>query len=77
MTVKCVICKGEEIELREVTEEIKIENDVVLVPVKVLVCKTCRERYYDRQKIVFLEKIKEKLRNKELELKEIGKILSL
>lgn len=76
MTVNCVICKGEEIELREVTEEIKIENDVVLVPVKVLVCKTCGERYYDRQTIVFLEKIKEKLRNKKVELKKIGKILS-
>jgi YgiT-type zinc finger domain-containing protein len=75
--MKCVICQGEEIEVRELMEEVKIENNIIFVPVSIPVCKNCGERYYDRQTMLFLEEIEEKVKNKEIELKEIGKVLTL
>ena len=39
--MQCVICHGSEIETKKVNEEVRIENDVVFIPVEVLVCKTC------------------------------------
>jgi len=48
--IKCVICHGEEIEVMEVKKEIKVGLDVIYVPIKIPVCKTCGERYYDRKK---------------------------
>ena len=35
--MKCVICHGENIEIREVNEEIKAEQDIVFFPLSVLV----------------------------------------
>ncbi len=73
--MKCVICHGDEIEVRQVKEECVVGNDIVYVPIKVPVCKSCGERYYDRRTMEFLEGIEEKLEKRELELKEIGKVL--
>ena len=58
--MKCVVCHGNEIESMDVKEEIVIDDDIVYIPIKVPVCKTCGERYYDRRTIRFLEEIKEK-----------------
>jgi len=34
-------------------EEVKIENNIIFVPVRIPICKTCGERYYDRQTMLF------------------------
>jgi len=75
--MECVFCHGKEIEKKEIREEIKTGSDIVYVSIKIPICKNCGERYYDRRTIQSLEKVKEKLKNKELNLKEIGKILEL
>jgi len=73
--MRCVICHGSKIEASEVNEESKVGNDIVYVPVKVFVCQTCGERYYDRRTIQFLEETERKLSTEEPKLKEIGKVL--
>lgn len=73
--MKCVICHGEEIRIREVNEEISLGADIVHVPVKTQVCMTCGERYYDRNTIRFLEDVEARLSRTELKLKEVGKVL--
>lgn len=64
--MKCVICKSDDIELKKVDEEIKFENDIILVPIEVLVCNNCGERYYERQTVQNLESLKEKITKKEI-----------
>ena len=73
--MKCVICHGDRINMMEVKEEYSIGNDIVYIPIKVPVCKTCGERYYDRRTMQFLEKTEENLLKNKPALKEIGKIL--
>lgn len=73
--MKCVICHGEDIEVLEVKEEFTVGNDIVYIPVKVAVCKSCGERYYDRRTMQFLEEIEEKISKRQVELKEVGKVL--
>lgn len=73
--MNCVICHGNEIKTKEVKEEFKIDNDIIYVPVKIPLCKQCGERYYDRRTMQFLEEVETKIKEKQLKLKEIGKIL--
>ncbi|MBI5789155.1 MAG: YgiT-type zinc finger protein [Candidatus Schekmanbacteria bacterium] len=73
--MKCVICHGEQVEIIQVNEEINLGNDIVYIPVKISVCKTCGERYYDRQTMQFLEDIEKKLHAEQGKLKEVGKVL--
>ncbi len=73
--MKCVICHGDKINIMEVKEEYSIGNDIVYIPIKVPVCKTCGERYYDRRTMQFLEKTEENLLKNKPALKEIGKVL--
>ncbi len=47
--MKCIVCKGPDIELKTVDEQIKTGKDIILVPMNVLVCSSCGERYYDRK----------------------------
>jgi len=75
--MKCVICKGEDIEEKEVEEEIRAGNDVILVPVKVMVCTSCGERYYDRKTMKMLEEIEDKIEKKCLEVETVGKVLKI
>ncbi len=42
------MCKSSDIVEKEVEEEIKVNSDIALYPVKVKVCNSCGERYYDR-----------------------------
>ena len=73
--MKCVICHGEDIKIKEVNEELHYNNNIVYVSVKVLVCKTCGERYYDRRTMRFLEEVERKLKTETVKLKEVGKLL--
>jgi len=73
--MKCIVCHGEDIRIREVNEDIHVGADIVHVPVKTQVCMTCGERYYDRKTIRLLEDIETKLSRTELKLKEVGKVL--
>jgi len=73
--MKCVICHGDEIGVKEVKEEFMVNNDIIYVPIKVPVCNTCGERYYDRRTMQILEEIECKLSSKQAKLKEVGKVL--
>ena len=73
--MKCVICRGDDITLKVVEEEFRVGSDVVLVPVEVLVCASCGERYYDRKTMRSLEDTEEKLKRKEIPLDAVGRVL--
>jgi YgiT-type zinc finger domain-containing protein len=73
--MKCVICHGDEIKVTDVKEEFTVGNDIVYIPIKVPICKTCGERYYDRRTVQFLEEVEEKLVKIKTDLKEVGKVL--
>jgi len=75
--MKCVICHSEDIEVKKVKEEIKIGNDIIYVPVEIPVCNSCGERYYDRKTLQNLEEIEFRLKNKEITVKEVGKVLTV
>ena len=47
--MKCVVCKGSDIELKTVDEQIRAEKDIILVPMTILVCSNYGERYYHRK----------------------------
>lgn len=73
-TLKCVICDSQDIKKKNVDEEIRLENDVVMVNINTLVCGSCGERYYTRQTLKMLEEIEEKLRDRIVELDVIGSV---
>jgi len=73
--MKCVICKGDDIRLKEVKEELFNGGDVVFITIEVPVCQTCGERYYDRRTMLKLEEAAQRLRDRELETREIGRVL--
>lgn len=75
--MKCVVCHSPDIEKRTVDETFHVEGDIVLVPVELLVCSSCGERYYDRRTMRRLEDIEDQLRSKTLSLNPIGKVLRL
>lgn len=35
--------------MKSVKEEIRSDKDILLIPIEVLVCLSCGERYYDRK----------------------------
>ncbi len=72
--MKCVICKSPDIKEKDVQEEIKKDGDIVLVPLKILVCLNCGERYYDRKTMRKLEDTKQRLIKHNLNIKEIGRV---
>ena len=74
--MKCMICHGDQIITKKVQEEIRIGNDIILVPVEAQVCQTCGERYFSRRVMKFLEDVEEQLKRKEKPLRDIGRILS-
>ena len=73
--MKCVICKSPDIQMKNVEEDIKFGKDIILVPIEVLVCNNCGERYYDSRTMRKLENIRLKLGNKDLAVEDVGKIL--
>jgi len=75
--MKCVICHSPDIEQKTVLEEIWINDDLVLVPLEVLVCAQCGERYYSRQAMRKLEEIEDSLRHRRLALEPTGRVLRI
>jgi YgiT-type zinc finger domain-containing protein len=75
--MKCVICHSEDIEVKKIKEEIKIGNDIIFVPIEIPVCNSCGERYYERKTLQKLEEIEFRLKNKEINVKEVGKVLTV
>lgn len=73
--MKCVICQGEQIELRDVDEEIKFDSDIVLVPIRTPVCQSCGERYYDRRTVAMIEEAEMQIHERKANLQEHGKVL--
>ncbi len=73
--MRCVICNSMDIRTKAVEEEIKLHSDIYLVPMQVLVCLSCGERYYDRKAMKMLEEIRSKIRDKSLEGVQIGRVL--
>ena len=73
--MQCIICHGEDIESTAIQEELKIDNDIIYVPIHTLQCRTCGERYYDRRTMRFLEEVMQKLQKGEVHLQEIGRVL--
>jgi len=75
--MKCIVCNGNEIRTKAVTEQLQTGNDVVVVDVKIPVCGTCGERYYDRKTMQRLERIEAKLKKGGSKFREIGRVLAL
>ena len=73
--MKCVICNSQDIATKRVFEEISRDDDIIRVPIQTLVCANCGERYYDRQTMRRLEKIRKHVREGEINLREVGKVL--
>jgi len=73
--MKCIICHGDDIQVSEVMEELKVKNNIVYVPIRIPLCQTCGERYYDRRTVRFLEEVEHKLREGKADLQEVGKVL--
>ena len=73
--MKCVICHGDKMKVMEVKEEFLVDNNIICVPVRVPVCQSCGERYYDRRTVRFLEEVEKKLPEKGTKLKQTGKVL--
>ena len=73
--MKCVICHGEDVQTTDLKEEVSLANDIVYVPIRVPVCRSCGERYYDRRTVQYLEQVDEKLKTGRAKVQEVGKIL--
>lgn len=73
--MKCVICKGSDIEFKTVDEQIRAGTDIILIPMNILVCSNCGERYYDRKAMKKVEDIRARLKNQELDVEEVGKVM--
>ena len=74
---RCVICNSRTIKEKKVEKEIRVGNDIVLVPAKAMVCTKCGERYYDRKIMMNLEMVKYKVEKKQLEVETIGNVLKI
>jgi hypothetical protein len=61
--------------MKSVEEEIRSDKDILLIPLKVLVCLSCGERYYDRKTMKKIEEMRSKLKKHDLKLEEVGKVL--
>lgn len=72
--MKCIICKSDDISKRIIDEEIKSGTDIVLVPLEVLVCNSCGERYYDRPTMNKLEEMRKKVKEKKVDVSKIGDV---
>ena len=72
--MKCVICKSSDIQNKMIEEEIKSGRDIVLVALDILVCMNCGERYYDRNTMRKIEDVRSRLKQKDLEVEEVGKV---
>jgi len=72
--MRCVICNGSDIEVKTVDEQIGLNDDIVLVRLTLPVCSQCGERYYDRKAIQLIEQIRAKIRQRLLDVEDVGKV---
>jgi YgiT-type zinc finger domain-containing protein len=72
--MRCVICNSSDVEMKQVDEEIRSDKDILLIPMEVLVCLSCGERYYDRKAMRRIEEVRAKLKGHDLRVKEVGKV---
>ncbi len=73
--MKCIICNGENIRKTSINEEMKIEKNIVYLPINIPVCTTCGEKYYYRRTIQYLEEEEKRLKAGKVLLNEVGKVL--
>jgi YgiT-type zinc finger domain-containing protein len=73
--MKCIICSSPDVEQKNVNEEIWVGEDVALIPLRVLVCNNCGERYYDRKAMRQLEEAEKALKDKRLRVETTGRVL--
>ena len=73
--MKCVICRSPEVEEKEVEEEIRVNKDVGFIPVRVMVCRNCGEKYYSRRVMKRLEEIESNIKKDKMPLTVVGKVL--
>lgn len=73
--MECVICKFSEVESKTLDMQIEVGRDIVLVPMNIIVCSNCGERYYNTDIMAKIEQIKSKQMNRELDVVEIGKVM--
>ena len=73
--MKCIICHSTDISLRRVNEPLSRGEDMVLVPVEVLVCNHCGERYHDRRTMQRLEEIEDAVHAGRVSLERVGEVL--
>jgi YgiT-type zinc finger domain-containing protein len=73
--MKYVVCNSSNLEMKSVEEEIRSDKDILLIPLEVLVCLSCGERYYDRKAMKKIEEMRLKFKRRDLKVKEVGKVL--
>jgi YgiT-type zinc finger domain-containing protein len=73
--VKCIICHSTDISVRCVNEQLSRGEDMILIPVEVLVCNNCGERYYDRRTMKRLEEIEDAVNAGRVSLERVGEVL--
>ena len=73
--MECVICNSSDVQLKTVEEEIRSGGDIFLFPMNILVCSSCGERYYDRKTMKQLEEMRSKIKEKNLKVLEVGRVL--
>jgi YgiT-type zinc finger domain-containing protein len=73
--MKCIICHSTDISLRRVNEQLSRGEDLILVPLEVLVCNNCGERYYDRRAMQQLEEIEDAVNAGRVPLERVGEVL--
>ena len=73
--MKCMVCNSSNVEMKAVEEEIRSDKDILLVPLEVLVCLGCGERYYDRKAMKKIEEMRSRLKKHDLKVEEVGKVL--
>jgi len=75
--MRCIVCHSTDIARRRVNEQLARGEDVILVPVDLLVCNNCGERYYDRRIMRKLEMIEDDIGAGRASLERVGEVLRL
>ncbi|UCC63493.1 MAG: type II toxin-antitoxin system MqsA family antitoxin [Anaerolineae bacterium] len=73
--MKCIICHSTDISSRRANEQLPRGEDLILVPLEVLVCNHCGERYYDRRAMKRLEEIEDAVNAGRAPLEQVGEVL--
>ena len=73
--MKCIICHSTDISVRRVNEQLSQGEDMILIPMEVLVCNNCGERYYDRRTMQRLEEIEDAVNAGRVSLERVGEVL--